>query len=159
MKNKGNLISSVLTILMGILFCVLKEGVIDIMMTVLGVLLIVGGVLALLTGDSIYGIVLIILGVVVIVFGWAIKEVIFYIIAALLILVGIAQLIGFSKQNIKGVNPIITLFIYMVPVVRIVIGVLLFFNQHGTISWVMYVTGILLIVDGILGIAVDLIKK
>ena len=159
MKNKGNLISSVLTILMGILFCVLKEGVIDIMMTVLGVLLIVGGVLALLTGDSIYGIVLIILGVGVIVFGWAIKEVIFYIIAALLILVGIAQLIGFSKQNIKGVNPIITLFIYMVPVVRIVIGVLLFFNQHGTISWVMYVTGILLIVDGILGIAVDLIKK
>lgn len=159
MKNKGSLISSILTIVMGILFCVLKEGVIDIMMTVLGVLLIVGGVLSLVSGDSVYGIVLILLGVVVIVFGWAIKEVIFYIIAALLILVGALQLVAYSKQNVKGTNPLFTLLIYAVPIVRIVIGVLLFFNQHGTVSWILYVTGILLIIDGILGLLMDISKK
>ena len=158
MKKNGNLIASIVTILMGILFCILKEGVIDIMMTILGVLFIVGGVIALLSGGTVYGIVLIAIGVIIIIFGWAIKTVVFYVIAILLILVGVLQIAALLKENVKGTKPIFTLIIYLVPILRIAIGVLLFFNQSGTINWILYVTGILLIVDGIIGLITEASK-
>lgn len=159
MKKSGNLIASLVTILMGILFCILKEGVIGIMMTILGVLFIVGGVIALLSNGTIYGIILITIGVLIIIFGWAIKTVVFYVIAVLLILVGVAQIIGLIKGNVKGTKPIFTLIIYLVPVLRIAIGVLLLFNQNGTLNWIMYVTGILLIVDGLIGLITEAANK
>ena len=152
MKQRSNLFTALLSIIIGILFCIYKGGIIGIATTIIGVMLLIIGVLGLVSGVLVGGLIYIILGIVIIVFGWVLTTVVLYIIAVILILIGVLEIIGFQKQNIKGTNMLNTILLYLAPILYIVIGVLLFFNQGGTINWIFYVTGILLIIDGIIGV-------
>ena len=152
MKDRSSLFNAILSIIMGILFCIYRGGVIGIATTIIGVLILIIGVLSLISADVIGGLIYIVLGIVIIVFGWAIAKIAIYVLAVILIVIGIMQLVGYSKQNIKGTNTGMTILIYAIPIIDIVIGVLLFINLGGTVDWIFYVTGVLLIIDGIIGL-------
>ena len=152
MKITSNLITAILTIVIGVLFVALKGGVIGIAMTVLGVGLIVWAVLDIIDKNNTPGIIKLVAGIVVIVFGWTLASIVLYVMAALLLVYAIYQLYELVTNKVKDVVKFIE------PGVMALIAILLLFNQGGTIAWVFIVAGIFLIVEGALAL-INCIKK
>ena len=152
MKLTSNLITAILTIVIGVLFVALKGGVIGIAMTVLGVGLIVWAVLDLIDKNNTSGIIKLIAGIVVIVFGWTLASIVLYVMAALLLVYAVYQLYQLITGKVKDFVKFIE------PGVMALIAILLLFNQGGTIAWVFIVAGIFLIVEGALAL-INCIKK
>lgn len=148
MKISEKWIASILTILLGVMFIVMKSGVIGITMTVLGTVLIVLGLIDLLQREIPTAVVKLVIGVLIIVFGWTIASAVIYIVAALVLIYGILLLYQLLKMRKKGSCLLDTLLGYAVPVLFIVIGLLLFFNQGGTLDWVFIVAGVFTVIDG-----------
>ena len=159
MKVSEKIISAILTLVLGILFIVLKGQVVSIAMTILGVLLIVLGIMNLTTKLVAPGVVKIVVGALIILFGWVLVSAALYILAALLHILGILQLYAEIKLNTKGARIIDTIFAYALPVICIVIAFFLFFNQGGTVDWVFIVAGVFTIIEGILMLANGLRKN
>ena len=149
LTKKDLLLSSLVTIVLGIWFLIFKGGVVSIAMTVFGVLLIVLGILDLVDKKVVPAVVKIVLGVVVIVFGWALVSAVLYILGALLLILGILMLIDLSNEKLKGKSVFEVLMKILIPALLIVTALCLFFNQGGTLDWVFIVSGVVLIVEGI----------
>lgn len=150
MKKLEKFIPAILTIVLGVLFLVLKGEVISIAMTILGVVLIVLGVLDLIGKQTVPAVVKIVIGVLILVAGWAFTTAVLYILAALLLIYGILLLYNNIKTKTKGEKLLGTILAYAEPIVCIVIGFFLFFNQGGVVNWVFIIAGILAIIEGIL---------
>ena len=148
MKLSSNLITSVLTIVLGVLFIVLKGGVIGIAMTILGMGLIIWAVLDLVDKNYNPAIVKGIAGVVVIVFGWTLASIVLYVLSALLLVYAIYQIYDLVKSKTRNSIK------FVEPAIMALIAILLLFNQGGTITWVFIVTGIFLIIEGVLALIV-----
>ena len=158
MKISEKWIAAILTILIGVLFIVMKSGVIGVAMTVLGAVLIVLGLLDLLQKEIPPAVVKIVIGALIILFGWTITNAVLYIVAALALIYGVLLLYQLVKCRKKGSCLLDTLLGYAVPVLFIVIGLLLFFNQGGTLNWVFIVAGIFTVIEGGL-MLIDAINK
>lgn len=148
--SSDKLIEGALTILLGILFLILQGEVIKVAMTILGVVLIVMAVLDLLDHQTFPAIVKAVFGVVVLIFGWALTTAALYILAAVLLIWGIYELYAKLKIHLKGNSVGLTVMLYIAPILNIVLGLLLLFNQSGTIAWIFIVVGVLLIIDGVM---------
>lgn len=148
MKTSEKVISALLTILLGVMFIVMKQEVISVAMTVFGVVLIVLGIMNFIDKEVVPAVIKIVLGALIIVFGWVLVSAVLYIVAALLLIYGILLLYSRIKLRVKGWRQM--LFAYAEPVVFIVISFFLFFNQGGTLAWVFIVSGIFTVVEGIL---------
>lgn len=157
--SNNQLIEGALTILLGILFLILQDKVITVAMTILGVVLIVLAVLDLLDHQTFPAIVKAVFGVVVLVFGWAITTAALYILAAVLLIWGIYELYAKLRVHLKGNSVWLTVMLYIAPILNILLGLLLLFNQNGTVAWVFIVTGVLLIVDGVMLLCSAFSKK
>ncbi len=152
-------IEGVLTILLGILFLILQGKVVSIAMTILGVALIIMAVLDLLDHQTFPAIVKAVFGVVVLIFGWALTTAALYILAALLLIWGIYELVTKLRVHLKGNTVGLTVMLYIAPILNILLGLLLLFNQGGTLAWIFIVVGVLLIVDGVMLLCSALSKK
>ena len=148
--SSDKLIEGALTILLGILFLILQGEVIKVAMTILGVVLIVMAVLDLLDHQTFPAIVKAVFGVVVLIFGWALTTAALYILAAVLLIWGIYELYAKLKIHLKGNSVGLTVTLYIAPILNIVLGLLLLFNQSGTVAWIFIVVGVLLIIDGVM---------
>ena len=138
---------AILLIVLGILFLVGGAGtaknLLNIILTVGGVVLVVLGVLNLLAGLLPIGIAYLIFGVLLIAFAWTLAWIAFLAIGALLLVNGIANLV---KRRGWVVNNVIAL----------VVGILVLLLAFG-VNWawsfvniIFYVVGALMIVEGIL---------
>ena len=138
---------AILLIVLGILFLVGGAGtaknLLNIILTVGGVVLVVLGVLNLLAGLLPIGIAYLIFGVLLIAFAWTLAWIAFLAIGDLLLLNGIANLV---KRRGWVVNNVIAL----------VVGILVLLLAFG-VNWawsfvniIFYVVGALMIVEGIL---------
>lgn len=156
-QNKS--VSAALTIALGVLFIILKGQVVSIAMTVLGVALMVLAVLDLAHNLVPPAVVKAVVGVLVLVFGWAFVSVALYIMGALLLIYGILQVISTFKAAFFGKNILLTILSLVEPAICVFAGICLFFNQGGTIAWVFIVSGVFLIIDGILALAQCLASK
>ena len=161
MKNqsKSKLVSAILMTLIGILFIILKNKVISIGMTILGVMLIVQAVIDLFNKKFASAVIKGVIGALVIVLGWLFVTVALYIMAAVLLICGILQLIDVIKSlpHFKSIFAKIVGFIQ--PVVYIGIAVCLFMDQGGTVSWVFILSGIFFIVQGALALIDCLVTR
>ena len=157
-KLPNNLIVALATIVLGVLFIVLKGEVVSIAMTVLGVALIIAGVIDIVNKLTTEGVIKAVLGVALLVCGWTLVSLALYIMAAVLLIYGILlmiEIIKNMKKSDKMVNKVLKL---VEPVVMIIVAACLLFNQGGAIAWVFILAGILLIVDGALGL-VNALRK
>ena len=138
---------AILLIVLGILFLVGGAGtaknLLNIILTVGGVVLVVLGVLNLLAGLLPIGIAYLIFGVLLIAFAWTLDWIAFLAIGVLLLVNGIANLV---KRRGWVVNNVIAL----------VVGILVLLLAFG-VNWawsfvniIFYVVGALMIVEGIL---------
>lgn len=145
-KDNITLFTAIFMIVMGIGLAIGGAGfagrVISILLTVLGVLIIVFGVLNVLGANVVYGIGEIVIGIIVIVFGWTLLWVALIVIAVLMILLGLQGLINKA--------PILS------TIGQILAGVLILLLAFGNnFAWsfvnVLYiVAGVVMAIDGLL---------
>ncbi len=143
-KTTNNLLLAVLYIAIGAIFCIFKGGVLNWLMTAVGICLIIFGILNIMSGKLIYGIVLIVLGIVIICGGWLITKIMLIVFGVLVAIKGVADLL----EAIKVKNLMLTI----VNVVTIVIGVLLVVSYWVLVDWLFIVLGVIFIVNGVLAL-------
>lgn len=144
MKKSDKFLNGLFTVALGILFIILKEESISIGMTIMGASLIISSVLDMIKKQRNQSIIKLVVGAVIIVFGWTLVSSALYIMAAVLLVSSVVQIVAFVKEK-KGFD-----LTYLQPVASLVVAICLLFNQGGTISWVFVVSGICLIVEGVI---------
>lgn len=152
MKKSDKLLTALFTIVLGILFIVLKGEVVSIGMTIMGVALIISSILDLIKKQASLSIIKLVFGAVVIVFGWTLVSAALYIMAAVLLIFSVMQISTIAKMT-KGFN-----LSYLQPIMSLIVAICLLFNQGGTISWVFIVSGVCLIIEGVVAFF-DSVKK
>lgn len=157
MKNKRKkyegsaFVTAAALIALGLLFIIFKGEVISIAMSIVGVSLIVWGVVNLVNRFVTLGVLKIVFGVLVLAAGWLFVTLALYVLGACLLALGISDLIKVSKVKIKKLTLPVALRIAQ-PVIYILVALTLFFNQGGAISWMFTVSGIFLLIDGVVAL-------
>ena len=158
MKNKkirkykgGSFVTAAGLIALGLLFILFKGEVISIAMSIIGISLIVWGVVNLANKLVTLGTIKIVLGAFVLLAGWLLITLALYILGACLLVWGISDLYRLSKVKIKKVTLPVALHIAQ-PIIYILVALTLFFNQGGALSWMFTVSGIFLLVDGVVAL-------
>ena len=152
MNQKENIISALGSILLGILLIVMKGKVITAAITILAIFVILGAVADFMAGLANIGIMKAVAGVCILVFGWLFAALAFYILAAGIILMGLLQISSIKKTMPVNLTAGERFQEYFKPGLMVVTGACLLFNQSGTIAWAFIVTGILLIVNGVMSL-------
>ena len=150
--NSAKLLSAALTILVGILFLILKGSVISVAMTVIGVLLIATAIMNLVRKKYTACVIGAVLGVMVLCFGWLFLSVALYLLAAILLIYGILLLMEVAKRGVGRMGTLAAIIRLSQPVICILVAGCLLFNQGGTVDWVFIVSGLFLIVEGVLAL-------
>ena len=148
MKRTEKIAIALLIITLGLVLTILKEDVISILMTALGLGLIVLGCMDLYHKCIPPAVVKIVVGAIIILFGWLLVSAVLYILAAGLIIFGILMLYELLKKRAKDDNLLQTIGKYAIPSLCLLIGILLLFNQGGTVAWVFVLSGIATILEG-----------
>lgn len=148
MKKSEKLIAALLTMALGILFIILKDGFISLLMTIVGAGLIVLGLIDLINKLVPPAVVKLVAGALVILCGWVIVEAVLYIIAGILLVFGILLLYYKIKNNVCGFNLGETILEYVTPAICITIGILLLFHTGKVVNFVFIASGCLALVEG-----------
>lgn len=141
--SKDTLIASALYILVGVLFCLLRSSMLEIMMTVVGVLFIMYGVFRALEKDWIPCVIAVAAGVAIIVCGWTVAEIVLLILGIVLIVKGLLDLYNAANRH-SG------LYAVLGAVLTVLVGILLIVSKFAVIDWLFIVMGVILIIDGVL---------
>lgn len=159
MKKFSQLISAAMTLALGILFIILKNDVVQIAITVLGVALLLTALLDLIKLSVVSGIIKALLGIVVLVMGWMLLDVALLIIGVVLLVYGlltfIKKLVG-KKKEMRMWAFVLGL---VESVVCVVAAVFLITSRGGAISITVTVAGVFLIIDGVLALISALASK
>lgn len=145
MNKSQKIISAVLTIALGVFMIAMRGEMISVFMTITGVFLIALGLIELIQKFVTPAVIKIVVGGLIIVFGWTLVSAVVYIIAACVLIVGILLLYDCVRYRIKCLRGIEIIKELAVPVICILIGLTLFFNQW---DWIFIVAGILAIIEG-----------
>ena len=132
-KTESSLLSALLYIVIGVLFCIFKDSIVNWILTVAGIVQVVNK-------QTQNGVINLLFGALIIVFGWLLLEVALVIFGVLLI---ISAVTDFAKSGKKGMD-------LLRLAITIIIGVLLATNGFAAISWVFIVIGVIFIIEGIL---------
>ena len=141
-KLDSNLITAILYIIVGALFCLFKGEIISWIMTIVGVLYIVQGVMDILNKDLTKGIINCGIGVLILVLGWLFLTVASIIFGVLIIIKGAKELLEVLKAKKKNIFDLIA------PIVTIVIGAMLIAGKF--LDWLFIVVGVIFIINGVL---------
>ena len=141
-KLDSNLITAILYIIVGALFCIFKGEIISWIMTIVGVLYIVQGVMDILNKDLTKGIINCGIGVLILVLGWLFLTVASIIFGVLIIIKGAKELLEVLKAKKKNIFDLIA------PIVTIVIGAMLIAGKF--LDWLFIVVGVIFIINGVL---------
>ncbi len=159
MKKTSQLISAIMTLVLGVLFLIFKEGVIGVALTVLGIVLIVIAILELVRKNFTSGIIKAVLGVAVLIIGGLLLDIALIIVGIVLLVYGILELVKrivaiVKKQNGKLLPTVLG---FIAPAICIAASVLLLTGKALSVG--IIIAGVLLIVDGIIALIEALTSK
>lgn len=152
MKLSTKLSSAIISIAVGIMFMILKDDIIGITMTLIGAGAIIMAIVDFVNKQTQDGIIKTIIGIVILVLGWVFVDIALYIIAGVLIILGISQIISAVKLS-KYCNSVQKVFMLIKPVATLAAGLCLFFNKGGTMDWIFFLVGALILLEGLLSLA------
>ena len=161
MTKSSQFVSALMTLILGVLFVILKGEVVGIALTVFGVVLIIAAVLELIRLKIASGIVKAILGIAVLVFGWMLLDIALLVIGIVLIAFGALELIKrivalFKKSRTKFFAKLLG---FISPVFSIVAGYFLITSSGEAVEWAIIVGGVLLIINGVLALVEAIASK
>lgn len=163
MKKTSALISAIMTLVLGLILLIWKEGVIGVGLTVLGIVLIVTAVLEFVKANWVSGIIKAVLGIAVLVIGWALYEIALLVIGIVLTVYGGLEIIKriVAVVTNKTKDKIWTVIIGLIgPALCLVAGIFFLIGGAGTIINIAFIVGgILLIVNGILALVEAIASK
>ena len=149
-KKNSELFSSLLYVIVGILLIVFRAQTLGWAMTIAGAVFVISGLLDLIKKNYTGGAVSMIIGIAILVLGWLAVNIVLLVLGILIAVKGFVALIDVLKRSKK--NALEILF----PVLSIVVGIMLAFG-NGLDTMILFV-GILLVIDGILGLCGSLKK-
>lgn len=149
-NKKESLASAIVSIVLGVLLILLKNNVISIALTVFGVCLLISAILDFTHKMTNFGIIKAVVGACVLIFGWVFVNVALYLLAAAIIMIGLLQIVNLHKFVPVNFTATQKILMYVKPVATVIAGGCLLFNQGGTIAWVFILTGVLLVIEGVL---------
>ena len=148
MKKTEKLIAATVTIALGVLLVVLRGDTIRIITSTLGIMIVVLGALDFFGKDTKLGIAKCVIGILTLLFGFFVFQAILYIIAGGLVVLGVWWIYDLIKCGCRLLFNFFSVVAYLKPVLLILIGILLCFNQGGEATWVFVVTGLITVVEG-----------
>ncbi len=141
-KLSKSVLSALVYILVGVLFCVFKSQVLSWLMTAVGVILIVYGIYALVSlKKTTEAVLYMAVGAVILLGGWLFVQI-------TLIILGVAVLIQGAVDLVNALKSKVTAAI-LSSVLTIVIGLLLIMCKFVMLDWFFIVIGVIFIVDGV----------
>ena len=144
-KKNPELFSALLYILIGTLLAIFKEGVLDWAIFVVGAIFVVSGIFEVVKKNYSGGAISLIIGIAILVLGGLLKDIVFIVLGILIAVKGAVSLINVLKA--KNKNALSVLF----PVLTIALGILLAFGN--LVGALIFIAGILLVIDGVIGLA------
>ena len=148
MKIDKRLLNALLHIVVGALLVAFKDSIVNWILTAVGAVFIINGIIQVANKKIAPGVVYIAIGVVVIVFGWTLVWIAMLVFGVMLILSAISDYSKSKKDKVDLVKLLVSL----------IVGGLLIFCGFETIHWLFIVIGVALILEGILQI-ITLIKN
>ncbi len=153
-ERARNIVDAVLAIGMGVLCIAMRGTLLHVLLVALGALLVAAGVIDLvLRHEVVIGAVKIVIGVFGVSMAWdpVTVNIFLYLLAVVMSIygiLGILQVIVNSQNGIKS-----KFHAALRPAVHLAIGIALFIHQPGFVTWFFILTGVLLIVIGVLSVA------
>ena len=149
-KVNSSLLTALMYIVVGLLFCIFRASVLNWLLTIVGVLFIVLGVLDALNKNWVPAAI----GAIIILGGWLFVEIVLIVFGVLIALKGVTSLMDALKPRKKSIADIVFAGL------TIFVGVMLVVSKWLMLDWFFIVLGIVFIVDGILELCgKQLIKK
>lgn len=152
MKVSFKIYSAIISIAVGLMFIILKDDIIGIALTLVGIGAVIMAIVDFVNRQIQSGVIKAIIGVAVLVLGWVFVDIAIYIIAGALIALGISQIITAVRLSVFG-NILQKVFMFIKPVATLAAGLCLFFNKGGTMDWIFILSGVLILVEGLLSLA------
>ena len=149
-KTNSELFSSVLYIIIGVLLAVFPSSALGWAMTIAGVVFVVSGVLDLIKGNTKGGVISLIIGIAILVLGWTVASIVLLVLGILIAVKGVIALLDALKKSNKGIADL------LFPILTIVVGLMLAFGN--ALEIMVIIVGILLAVDGVVGLVAALKK-
>ena len=149
-KKNPELFSSVLYIALGVLLAIFRHEAISLAMTVAGVFFIVTGVIDVVKKNYTNGGISLVIGIAIILVGNLLKDIIFIVLGILVAVKGVVALLDVLKKKPNALE-------IVSPALTIALGVFLAFGNAA--AAIVLIAGILLAVDGVLGLIGSLSKK
>ena len=148
MKKKidSTLFTSILYIVVGILLAVFPGDMLKWAMLIAGIFFIVSGALELVKKNWVGGAISLIIGVAIILGGWLFLSIVLLVLGILIAIKGVTELVEVLKLKKKKR----TFFKLIFPIITIIVGLALAFGN--ALDYVILAVGVILIVDGILGL-------
>ena len=152
MKKLSQITSALMTLVLGILFVMLKGGVVGIAIKVFAAVLIITAILELIKLKIASGVIKAILAIVLFIFGWAITEIALLVIGIVLIVFGVLELIKrifslFKKNRTRLWAKILG---FISPLFSALAGYFLITSRGEAVGWAIVIGGIFLIINGVL---------
>ena len=149
-KSNNELISALLYIILGVLLIIFKGATLGWAMTVAGIFFIISGVLDVVRKNMTSGAVSLIIGIAILVLGWLATQIVLLVLGVLIAIKGVLALVDAFKRSNK--NALTVIF----PVLTVVIGLAIAFGNG--VDIILVVCGVLLAIDGVLGLLAALKK-
>jgi uncharacterized membrane protein HdeD (DUF308 family) len=150
-KRNTELISSVLYIIIGILLVIFRSETLSWVMTAAGIFFIICGVIDVIVKNFIDGAVSLIIGIAILVLGWTLAKIVLLVFGILIAIKGLILLFEVIQKKKKTLPEIIY------PMASVVLGLLLAFGNG--LDILIVVSGVLLALDGVVGVFASLKKK
>jgi uncharacterized membrane protein HdeD (DUF308 family) len=143
-KSNSELFSALLYLVIGVLLIVFRSQTLGWAMTIAGVVFVVSGILDLVKSNFASGAVSLIIGIAILVLGWTAAQIVLLVLGILIALKGLVALInGLKKRHV-------TVLDVLFPVLTMIVGLMLAFGN--ALDVLIVITGVLLVVDGLLGL-------
>ena len=153
MLNKDSgLLASILYIVLGALLLIFRADAIGLAMTIAGIFFVIVGIFELVRRNFFGGAISLLIGILIIVLGWKIAEIVFLVLGLLLAIKGIIAL--FDALKAKKGKVLRVLFALL----TVICGLVFVFAFGELVDILVIVGGIMILVDGILGLIAS-IKK
>ena len=149
-KSQSELVSSLLYIIIGVLLVIFRSQTLGWAMTIAGIFFIVSGILDLVRLNFVGGAVSLIIGIAILVLGWLAAAIVLLVLGILIAIKGLIALVDVLRKKKKTVLEV------LFPIFSIVVGLALAFGNG--LDIMIIITGVLLIVDGAIGVLGSLKK-
>ena len=161
MTKASQFVSAIMTLVLGILFLILKGEVVGIALTVFGIVLIVTAVLELIRKNIVSGIIKAVLGIAVLTIGWVLLDIALLVIGIVLVVFGVLEFIKRIVAIVKKQNGklLATVLGFISPVFSVGAGAFLITSSGEAVTWAIIVGGVLLIIDGLIALVEALASK